>query len=120
MRSLIIGIGIIVAILTASFASETPATVRLPIDTSAPTPSDEDIAIEKAKKLFKERKLAGVSMADGPCLSEEIIPDWSVDVVYYPRVDTDDDGQNQCQLYLEGKTQHIVELDQDGNLIRTL
>ena len=49
----------------------------------------------------------------------EKLPDWSVDVAHDPREDVDNQSSNQCQAYRQGKTHHFVELDPNGNLIRT-
>lgn len=82
--------------------------------------SDKDLAIEKAKQLFQEKKDSIESIENGPCLSEEIISDWVVDVAHSPRQDVDNKAENQCQSFREEKTHHFVELDLQGNLIRAL
>jgi len=37
--------------------------------------SDRDRAIRLGRELFERKLREGVDMSDGPCLSEEIIPD---------------------------------------------
>jgi len=78
----------------------------------------KDLAISKAKDLFKEKIAEGIDMSNGPCLSNGIIPDWVVDVAHSPREAIDNQPENQCSAYLEGKAHHFVELDLMGNLIR--
>lgn len=77
-------------------------------------------AIRRAKELFAHRKAAGTDFSNGPCLSEEIMPDWCVDVAHNPRQAVDNFPDNQCQSYREGRVHHFVELDTDGNLIRAV
>jgi hypothetical protein len=79
-----------------------------------------DEAIRRAKVLFAHRKAAGADFSNGPCLSEEIMPDWCVDVAHNPRQAVDDFPDNQCRSYREGRVHHFVELDTDGNLIRAV
>lgn len=80
--------------------------------------TDKERAIEEAKKVFAQMKAAGVDMSSGPCLSNEIIPDWVADVAHWPRQEVDNDPTNQCPSFREGKAHHFVELDPDGNFIR--
>lgn len=75
-------------------------------------------AIAAAKALYIQQKSAGVDFSNGPCLSEEVIPGWAVDIAHSPRQGVDDFSQNQCASYSSGKVKHFVELDLDGNLIR--
>ena len=77
-----------------------------------------DEAIRKAKELFEQKKREGMDFSCGPCLSEEIVPDWCVDVAHNPREAIDDEPGNQCRSYREGRVHHFVELDPDGNVIR--
>ena len=80
--------------------------------------SDRDRAILMAEMLYQEKKAQGIDMSIGPCLAEEIIPDWCVDVAHSPRQTIDDMTQNQCQSWVNGRVHHFVELDPEGNLIR--
>lgn len=81
---------------------------------------ERQAAIDAARDAY-ETAVAGEQMLDaGPCIAEELetVPGWSVDIAHEPRQDVDVDPANQCQLYREGKTEHFVELDPDGELIR--
>lgn len=82
------------------------------------TTNRRDEAINKAKELFAQKKLEGMDFSRGPCLSEEIVPDWCVDVAHDPRQPIDDEPANQCRSYREGRVHHFVELDPTGNVIR--
>lgn len=77
-------------------------------------------AIRKAQELFQQKKREGMDLSRGPCLSEEIVPDWCVDVAHNPREPIDDEPRNQCSSFREGRVHHFVELDPDGNVIRAV
>lgn len=70
-----------------------------------------------ALNLFK-KEASGMDLSNGPCLTNDLIPDWVVDIVHNPREETDNLPQNQCQAYLEGRAKHFVEIDIEGNVIR--
>lgn len=80
--------------------------------------STYDLAISSAITLYKRRVTEGVGMSTGPCLTNDLMPGWVVDIVHSPRDSIDDLSQNQCQAYLEGRATHFVELDVSGNLVR--
>ena len=82
--------------------------------------SDRDMAIRKAKELFEQKRAEGMDFSNGPCLSDEIIPDWCADVAHNPRQPVDNRPENQCSSYREGRVHHFVELDPEGNLIRAV
>jgi hypothetical protein len=74
--------------------------------------------IELAKRAYARAKASGVDLSRGPCLGV-IKPGWVADVAHDPRQDVDDDPANQCAAYREGEADHFVELDPDGNFIRS-
>lgn len=78
-------------------------------------------AVSMAQAAFATAKEHGTDFTDGPCIAEQLekLPDWSVDVAHDPREGVDNVTSNQCQAYRQGKTHHFVELDPNGNLIRT-
>ncbi|MDI3298755.1 MAG: hypothetical protein QJR08_06265 [Bacillota bacterium] len=75
-------------------------------------------AIRAAEELFRAKLAEGVDMSNGPCLAQEVVPDWAVDVAHDPRQPVDDLPQNQCASYRQGHVHHFVELDPQGRLIR--
>ncbi len=81
---------------------------------------DRERAIAEARKLYEKLKGQGVDFSTGPCISQEIIPDWCVDIAHNPRQEVDNLPRNQCQSYRNGRVHHFVELDPEGNLIRAL
>lgn len=84
----------------------------------ATTKLSKDIAIAEAKTIYKIKKAAGVDMSDGPCLSNDLMDDWVFDIAHSPRQEIDNEPENQCSAYREGKAHHFVEFDPEGNLIR--
>jgi hypothetical protein len=88
-----------------------------------PIPKDnqviiQDKAVAEGKALFRKAVLEGRDLLTGPCLSNDLMKDWVVDIVHDPRESMDDLPANQCQAYLEGRAKHFVELDTSGNLYR--
>jgi len=73
---------------------------------------------EMAKQLFNQKKAEGVDMTNGPCLTNELIPGWVVDVAHSPRQAIDNQPENQCSAFIEGKAKHFIELDIEGNFIK--
>ncbi len=77
-----------------------------------------DTAVNQAKYLYNQAKITGKDFSEGPCLSDALLPNWVVDIVHNPRQPIDDLPQNQCPGYFEGRVEHFVELDTEGNLVR--
>ncbi|MBI4035816.1 hypothetical protein HY383_02620 [Candidatus Daviesbacteria bacterium] len=80
--------------------------------------SEIDAAANQAIFLYRQRKERGENFSNGPCLSNALMANWVVDTVHNPRLPIDDLPENQCVAYLEGRVEHFVELDIEGNLIR--
>lgn len=77
-----------------------------------------DNAVKKAQAIYQDRKAIGTDFESGPCLSNDLLPDWVVDIAHNPRQKLDDLAENQCQAFIEGRAKHFVELDLDGEVIR--
>jgi len=80
--------------------------------------ADKDMAVAKAKELWRVQFQLEENLSNGPCLSNDLIPDWVADIAHTPRQTLDDDPTNQCPAYISGTAHHFVELDPEGNLIR--
>jgi hypothetical protein len=78
----------------------------------------DEQTIELAKQAFREAKARGVDMSPGPCLGV-IKEGWVADVAHDPRQDVDDEPENQCEAYRSGEADHFVELDPEGEFIRS-
>ena len=57
-------------------------------------------------------------MSNGPCLSNELMPDWVADIAHDPRLPVDNLPENQCSAFRDGKAEHFVELDVNGEVIK--
>ncbi len=80
--------------------------------------TEVDTAVRQAQLLYRQKKGQGLDFTDGPCLTNDLMPNWVADIVHNPRTKIDDLPQNQCQAYIEGRAKHFVELDTNGNLVR--
>ncbi len=77
-----------------------------------------DQALKKAQALFVEQKKAGIDFSKGPCLTNDLEPNWVADLVHNPRQLVDDLPGNECPAYIEGRARHFIELDINGKLVR--
>src|SRR5438105_4448117 len=77
-----------------------------------------DSAVGKAQEIYKNRKGTGMDFSSGPCLSNDLLPDWVVDLAHNPRQSLDNFPENQCPAFIEGRAKHFVELDLKGEVIR--
>ncbi|OGY50776.1 MAG: hypothetical protein A3J65_00295 [Candidatus Buchananbacteria bacterium RIFCSPHIGHO2_02_FULL_45_11b] len=81
-------------------------------------------AADKTSAIIKCRELCLTEASNrdlnpGPCLSNEIIPDWVCDVAHSPRQDIDNLPENQCLAFKEGKARHYVEVDGNCEVIKS-
>lgn len=100
---------IVVALTTLYINITSPRSVRK---------SELDSAIAQATYFYKLAKENGRDFSNGPCLSNALMPNWVADIAHHPRLPIDDLPENMCPALREGRAQHFVELDIDGNLIR--
>lgn len=108
---------ILLGILVASYLIYTQS----PKSTTGYRPGispEMDKAVNQAQYIFKLKKDSGGNFPNGPCLSNDLLPNWVADIVHSPRSVIDDLPENQCSAYIEGRAKHFVELDTGGNLIR--
>lgn len=82
------------------------------------TSTVNDAAVRAAHDVYQKRVSQGVDLSAGPCLTNDLMSGWVVDLVHNPRQAIDDLPENQCQAYIEGRSRHFVELDLDGKLVR--
>ena len=79
----------------------------------------EDEALKNALNLYITKKQEGVDFTFGPCLGK-IADDWVADIAHNPRQPVDDKRENQGADFREGRAHHFIELDPEGNLIRSM
>jgi len=77
-----------------------------------------DQAVANAKQIYSQKRELKIDFSSGPCLTNDLMPGWVADTVHNPRQTIDDQPENQCQAYTEGRAKHFVELDLQGNLVR--
>ena len=71
-----------------------------------------------AAKIFKQAVNQRRDLSQGPCLSNDLMQDWVLDVAHNPRQSIDDQPENQCEAFRNGRAHHFVEFDTEGKLIR--
>lgn len=111
-NTLLLTFCLVVILLTGYF------TVTLNSNTEGVSKTEKETAVNQAKFLYAQKKIRGEDFSNGPCLSNALMPNWVVDIVHSPREDIDNLEENQCPAILEGRANHLVELDIDGNLIK--
>lgn len=87
-----------------------------PSASSSARPEDE--ALKNALNLYIKKKEEGLDFTNGPCLGM-VAPDWVLDIAHNPHQSVDDEPENQCADFREGRAHHFIELDPDGQLIRS-
>jgi hypothetical protein len=79
---------------------------------------EDDRAVDQARKVYRQKKDQKIDFTDGPCLTNDLLPDWVVDIVHNPREAIDNLPENQCAAFMEGRAKHFVEMDAEGNVVR--
>lgn len=77
-----------------------------------------DKAVVQAQSVYEQKKKIGFDFSSGPCLTNDLFTGWVVDIVHNPRIKADDDPSNQCPAFVEGRATHVVELDEEGNVVK--
>jgi len=80
--------------------------------------NNKSVAMREARNRFQESIANGVSLAEGPCLAELLVPGWSLDIVHNPKEAIDREREHQCKYFLDGLTERLIEYDTIGNFIR--
>jgi len=97
----------------------TPSTKQDEVKSSSKkiTSFEEDL-VQQAQQIYAQKKAKNMDFKNGPCLADSLASTWVVDIAHDPRQAIDDLPENQCPSFIAGKTQHFIELDPDGQLIR--
>jgi hypothetical protein len=72
------------------------------------------LCVAKCKQVVA----SGVDVSAGPCLSNEIAPDWVCDMVHNPRIPIDNLPDNECSAFVKGSARHFVEVDLNCTVVR--
>jgi len=116
MRTLIIGIIVLIIVVALYFIFF--RTGQIPVIEEKEVQITQEELVIMAQDLFKEKQAEGMDMTNGPCLTNQLVPGWVVDVAHSPRQEVDNQPENQCSAFREGTAQHFIELDTEGNLIK--
>jgi hypothetical protein len=108
----------ITALVTVFGNNSNPFEKRVRNGYKAGVDFEVDSAVNQAKKVYLQKKEQGIDLTDGPCLTNDLLPDWVVDIVHNPRQTIDNLPENQCAAFMEGRAKHFVELDSSGNVVR--
>src|SRR3989344_7796669 len=73
-----------------------------------------DKAVGQARKVYEEKKDEGINFSNGPCLSNDLVKGWVLDLVHSPRESIDNLPENQCAALREGRSTHFIEMDLEG------
>jgi hypothetical protein len=109
---------VIVALATIISNNGNPFERKIKNNYKAGVDIEADSAVNQAKKVYLQKKEQGIDLTDGPCLTNDLLPDWVVDIVHNPRQNIDNLVENQCPAYAEGRAKHFVEMDASGEIIR--
>ena len=80
--------------------------------------TEMNTAINKCIALCQKQLQSNRNLSKGPCLSNNITPNWVCDVAHNPRAAVDNDPNNQCRSFRKGLAHHFVEVDTHCKLIR--
>lgn len=81
--------------------------------------ADKSLAQIKCQELCQNAISLGQDLSQGPCLSNNLMPDWVCDVGHIPRQAIDNKPENQCLAFLEKQANHFVEVDGNCTIINT-
>ena len=81
---------------------------------------DRDLAKKKCINLCLMERQEHRDLSKGPCLSNNIEPDWVCDVAHYPREKIDNNPEYQCPAYVNGTAHHFVEVTPNCTFIRAI
>ncbi|MDO8513908.1 MAG: hypothetical protein Q7S37_05400 [bacterium] len=107
--------GILLMLIATLFVFGNAPTSNTPQSVSD---SKKQELIGLAKKRYQEEKAKGTDLENGPCLGLIAIG-WIADIAHNPRQSIDDKPENMCQDYRDGTVKNFIELDLNGQVIRS-
>ena len=108
----IIAIMGIVLVLRSGDSSEVPSAEVI-------TQESLDAIVQYGQVVLTERRNAGDDLSAGPCLdNSEKFDGWVIDIAHDPRVEADDNPDNQCSAYRRGLAKNFIELSEMGDIIQ--
>ncbi len=79
---------------------------------------EQQTAVIQARELYFKKKAEGMVFSSQCLGSVGNIIKYVVDIIHVPRNEEDNLAENQCEDYREGRVEHFIELDKDGNIFR--
>ena len=80
---------------------------------------NKSVALREARIVVQRAMVNnGGVLETSPCLSDVLVPGWSLDIVHAPREEVDDQFNKQCASFLSGETQYLIEYDTLGNFVQ--
>jgi hypothetical protein len=80
--------------------------------------NNKSVALKEARITVQAAIVSnGGVLESAPCLAEELVPGWSLDVVHIPRIEEDEFPENSCISFLNGDTERLIEYDTLGDFI---
>lgn len=109
---------LLVSILTVIFSGNNPFDLNRMYEYKPGYSYEIDQAVNQAQNLYAQKKNSKEDLSNGPCLTNDLMAGWVVDLVHNPRQAIDNNKEYQCQAFREGRATHFVELDLDGEVVR--
>ena len=111
----LIPIAFLLLLLTGCAPATSPGTCDVDSDC---TDDDQARAVELAKQAYQAAVAAGTDLSNGPCIANDLMPDWVADIAHSPRQDVDDQPENQCSAFREGRAHHFQRYTRQSALSR--
>lgn len=77
---------------------------------------EQQEVINCAIDLYGNAALSSEIQLDSQCLGT--CGDYAVDIVHVPRAEEDNLVENQCGEYRDGKVNHFIEINHEGEIVR--
>jgi uncharacterized protein YceK len=86
--------------------------------------ASQDVSEQAKTECIALCKASAADLSNGPCLSDNNpgwkTSDWACDVAHSPRQAIDNQPENQCAAFREGKAHHFVEVDPGCGFIKAV
>lgn len=120
LKNTIIAVALMLVLFASGCAEKSADNNSAPEPAPVQSDAQTQAIISKCENLCEQNANENNSIASGPCLSNEIAPDWVCDIAHSPRQAIDDLPENQCLMYRGGAAHHFVEVDENCEVIRTI
>lgn len=81
--------------------------------------NNKSVALREARIVVQNALINNKGiLTRGQCLSNILVPGWSLDIVHYPRTDEDNYIDNQCETFVSGEHKYLIEYSTTGDFVR--